>query len=92
MKLRYILLFSLFALFANKVFAQAPLEFIENQGQWGDWFSYKVPTPAGDVFLEKDGLRYLLKDGDNNYKMDYYHHGQTKVRPTLKFKLLPFIT
>lgn len=66
-------------------FAQPALEFVQNQGQWGDWFKYKVATEAGDVCLENDGFRYVLGDPDNNFKVDYFHHGQTKVRPVLKF-------
>jgi gliding motility-associated-like protein len=85
MKPRNILLYCLLVLFADKALAQAPVEFIENKGQWNEWFSYKAATPAGDVYLEKDGFRYVLQDGDNNFKVDYYHHGQTTVKPTLKF-------
>ncbi len=85
MTLRYILFCFLVFLFGVPVFAQKPIEFVENRGQWGTWFNYKAATQAGDVCLEKDGFRYVLKDPDNNFKMDYYHHGQTKVKPTLKF-------
>jgi len=85
MKTRNVLLCFFIALFAHDSFAQAPIEFIENQGQWGSWFSYKAITQGGDVCLEKDGFRYILSDADNNYKVDYYHHGQTQVKPILKF-------
>ena len=85
MKVRYILLWILFCVIAQTVYSQAPLEFIENKGQWGEWFQYKVATQSGDVCLEKDGFRYILQDPDNNYKADYYHHGQTREKPILKF-------
>lgn len=80
-----ILLCSFLCLLAQTAYPQAPLEFIENKGQWGDWFNYRVSTSAGDVCIENDGFRYILADYDNNYKLDYFHHGQTKINPLLKF-------
>jgi len=85
MKPRYILLYFILMLCGYSSVAQGPLEFIENKGQWGKWLNYKIATPSGDVLLENDGIRYVLSDHDNNYKMDYYHHGQTKVKPILNF-------
>lgn len=85
MRPRYILLYCLLALFAKSSHAQGPVEFIENQGQWGSWFKYKAATYGGDVLLEQDGFRYVLGDPDNSFKMDYYHHGQTTEKPILKF-------
>jgi len=85
MKARYILLWILFCVVAQTGYAQSTLEFVEKQGQWGDWFLYKIATQNGDVCLEKDGFRYILADPDNNYKADFYHHGQTKEKPQLKF-------
>ena len=85
MTLRYFLLYFFIIRFAYVASAQAPVEFIENKGQWGNWFKYKAATPSGDVCLKKNGIRYILSDVDNNYKMDYYHHGHTKIRPVLKF-------
>ncbi len=85
MKPQYILLYFFFTLFACTAFAQRPVEFIENKGQWGSWFKYKATTHGGEVFLEKDGLRYVLCDPTNNYKMDSFHHGQLKEKPLMKF-------
>jgi gliding motility-associated-like protein len=85
MRLRPLFLYCILLLLSGKIYAQSPLEFIENKGQWGDWFRYKVATQGGEVCLENDGFRYILSDYDNNYKMDYYHHGQTTVKPILKF-------
>ncbi len=84
MKPRCILFYCVLLLAAIRSSGQ-PVEFVQNKGQWGNWFNYKAATPAGDVLLEKDGFRYVLQDEDNNYKMDYYHHGQTKEKPVLKF-------
>lgn len=85
MKVRSILLCCCLSLIVCISYAQRPVEFVENQGQWGSWFKYRAATPGGDVLLENDGFRYVLADQDNNYKVDYYHHGQTKIIPVLKF-------
>ena len=85
MKARFILLCCFLSVVAQIACAQSPIEFVENRGQWGSWFTYRAATPGGDVLLEKDGFRYVLSDQDNNYKVDYYHHGQTKIKPRLKF-------
>jgi len=85
MKRYHLFLSCILFLFSAVCHAQQPLEFVENKGQWGNWFKYKTATPGGDVLLEKDGFRYVLQDVDNNYKVDYYHHGQTKEKPVLKF-------
>ena len=85
MKVRSILLCGLLSLITGISYAQHPVEFVENQGQWGSWFKYRAATPGGDVLLENDGFRYVLADQDNSYKVDYFHHGQTKVLPILKF-------
>ena len=85
MKARYTLLCCFLCIIAYTGYAQAPLEFIQNKGQWGSWLQYKAATQGGDVCLEKDGFRYVLADPDNGYKVDYYHHGQTKVKPVVKF-------
>ena len=85
MKARSIFICCFLSIIACTTYAQAPLDFIENKGQWGDWFQYKIATQGGDVCLEKNGFRYILEDYDNHYKVDYYHHGQTKIKPVLKF-------
>jgi gliding motility-associated-like protein len=64
---------------------QSVVEFIENQGQWGDWFLYKAETRGGDMLLEKDGFRYIVADGSNHKRVDSFHHGLSKDNPTLKF-------
>ena len=85
MKLRYTTLCCVFLLFACYAQAQAPLEFIQNQGQWGDWFQYKAETRGGDVYLENDGFRFVLAEKSNNIRLDSFHHGQKKDNPILKF-------
>ena len=85
MKWRYTLL-ALLLSFAHILYAQAPIEFIENKGQWGDWFLYRAPIRGGgDVCLERDGFRFILADKANNSRLDSFHHGQTRENPKLRF-------
>ena len=85
MKPRYYLLHCILLLAAYSSYAQSPVEFIENKGQWGDWFQYKAETKGGDVCLEKDGFRFVLADRTNNVRLDSFHHWQSKQNPILKF-------
>ena len=85
MKRLYSLLYCIFSFVAYTAHAQSPVEFIENKGQWGDWFAYKAETRGGDVLLEKDGFRFILADKSNNVRLDSFHHCQTSKNPTLRF-------
>lgn len=85
MKLRYTLLYSLLLLAAYTGYAQAPIEFIPNKGQWAPWFQYKAVSPGGEVFMENDGMRYLLCDAANVQRIDSFHIGLLKENPTMKF-------
>jgi gliding motility-associated-like protein len=85
MRPRYILLCCVLLLAAQPSYSQSSIEFIENKGQWGSWFSYKAKTAGGEVFFEKDGFRVLLSDEANVPKMDSFHHGQIRNKPIMKF-------
>lgn len=85
MKHSYIVICCFLVVIAQNAFAQSPIEFIENQGQWDSWIKYKATTPGGEVHLENDGLRYILSEETNWLKVDSFHHGQLTVAPTLKF-------
>lgn len=85
MKVRYIMLCCLLVFVGGRSYSQTPIEFVENQGQWGDWISYRANIRSGEVFLEKDGFRFLLADPTNGLKLDKFHHGQGKINPTLSF-------
>lgn len=63
----------------------APLEFIENQGQWTGDFLYKSSSGQSDVYLEKDGFRYVVGLAENKDLADAYHHGISKTPPVLKY-------
>lgn len=83
MRGRYILLFLLFI--AGKAWSQAPIEFIENRGQWYDWIKYRAKTAGGEAIIENDGFRYILCDEQNVPKIDSFHHGLLAKAPTVKF-------
>ncbi len=86
MKLRYLILVCLLFGMAESAYPQARLtEFIQNKGQWPEWIRYKATTPAGDVHLERDGMRYILCDMMNVPKMDSFHHGLMAKAPIMKF-------
>ena len=79
------LLFVFGLLCTSRALAQAPIEFIENKGQWGDWIKFKAITQGGEVHLEEDGFRYLLCDAQNAAKKDSFHVGLIRTHPTMKF-------
>ena len=85
MKLHYTLFCFVVGLISFRALGQAPVEFIQNKGQWGDWFLYKAEAHGADVLLEKDGFRFVLAEKSNNVRLDSFHHGATKVNPILKF-------
>jgi gliding motility-associated-like protein len=86
MRLRYTYLLVLLLNIPLYPHAQtAPLEFIENQGQWSGAFAYKTITGRGDIYLEQDGLTYVIGLPSNEDRMDAFKHGQIKEPPVLKF-------
>jgi gliding motility-associated-like protein len=85
MKRSPILLFCFLLFISGKIYAQAQVEFVENKGQWGNWFNYKASTKGGDICLEKDGFRYVMADPHNNSRLDSFEHGIKRDVPILKF-------
>lgn len=85
MKFIKLFLVCLLAFASASVRAYTPIEYIENKGQWGSWFSYLAHTKGGDVLLEKDGIRYILADRYNKVRLDSFHHGQIVDNPLLNF-------
>ncbi len=61
------------------------IEFVENRGQWDGPFLYKAVTGTGDVYLEKDGFKYVMGLPSNNDMVDAFKHGQIKTPPVLKY-------
>lgn len=86
MRKHYILLYCLLSCLLPHAWSQsAPTEFVENQGQWGDWIKYKAKTIAGEMDLERDGFRYILADPDNTERLDSFHHGSLAKNPVLRY-------
>jgi len=87
MKYCYLLfLLVLSSLFSFCVRAQnAPLEFIENRGQWEEPFLFKATATAADIYLEPAGITYLLSAADNATKIHDLKHGHLKDPQTLKY-------
>ena len=59
MKLLSTLLHCVFMLVACSTFAQTPIEFIENKGQWGNWFQYRATTRGSDIFIENGIIKQI---------------------------------
>lgn len=72
MKLSHILIFLLLSIFWTFNFSNAqtpPLVFVPNEGQWEEPFLYKGIAPFADIYLEKDGITYLVGAADNFEKI-----------------------
>lgn len=61
-----------------------PIEFVENQGQWQHPFLYKATTSTSDIYLEKNGITYLIGANDNPAKIHAFKIGAVKST-TLNF-------
>ncbi|MBS1776481.1 MAG: PKD domain-containing protein [Bacteroidetes bacterium] len=87
MKYRFYLLYWLLIFFYPlKAFSQnAPLEFIENQGQWSGNFQYKSSSLNSDIYLAKNSVRYVIGASNNRDLLDAFRHGSIKEQPLLKF-------
>lgn len=73
----YLLIISL--LLGFSALAQRPyIEFKENKGQWHENILYKARLPAGELFLEQNGLTYqFIKEADL-LRIDDLHHRSIK--------------
>ena len=85
MRYFYIFLICLSIGATTHCYAQRNVEFIQNKGQWGDWFEYRAETAGGDICLENSGFRFILADRGNKVKLDSFHHGHIKQAPKLRF-------
>lgn len=62
-----------------------PVTFVPNQGQWEFPFLYKGLSTHADIFLEKNGVTYLVGDEANPHKMHEWKEATTKPDVTLKY-------
>lgn len=73
----YLLIISL--LLGFSALAQRPyIEFKENKGQWHQNIIYKAKLPAGELFLEQNGLTYQFIKEDDLLRIDELHHSFIK--------------
>lgn len=63
----------------------APIEFVQNQGQWDNAFLYKAITPNADIYVEKNGFTFMLGAHDNYMKIHELKEGRLSSPQTLKF-------
>lgn len=64
--------------------AQRPyIEFKENKGQWHENVLYKAKLPAGELFLEQQGLTYQFFKEEDLHRIEELHHNFI-THPTAK--------
>lgn len=87
---RISILIILFVLCSSGVKAQQneaapPLLFVPNEGQWEQPFLYKGISPNADIYLEKEGITYVVGDEANPGKVHAFKELESTVPPVLKF-------
>lgn len=75
----------LLSTFSFSLRAQAPLQFVPNEGQWKEPFLYKCTSPNADIYLEQGGITYTVGDKDNPAKIDQAKEGGVTTPQLLKF-------
>lgn len=83
MKHKLHILFSIFLLaFSSSINAnvkEKPLiDFVENKGQWKNNVLFEASIQNGKLFLEKDGITFLLYSAEDINRMHEMHHGHIK--------------
>lgn len=59
--------------------------FIPNEGQWEEPFLYKGVGANADIYLERDGITYVVGAKDNPEKVHEYKEGHLAEPPQLSF-------
>jgi hypothetical protein len=79
----------LFGLVHSSVFAHegshAAIYFVPNLGQWQHDFKFKGISPNADIYLEHDGVKFLVGHPANNDKMAAFKNGAVTEAPILDF-------
>jgi FOG: PKD repeat len=70
---------------SNEKHDRAPLEFVENKGQWNAPFLFKASTAHSDFYLEKKGFTVVLAANDNLLKIHEMKEGKLPAPQQLKF-------
>lgn len=81
--------FALIVLFLHSLtFARsggAPLEFVENKGQWDGPFLYRSASSQGTVFLESSGFMFVIGAPGNAEKVHGIKHGELEGPVNLQY-------
>jgi gliding motility-associated-like protein len=80
-----LILLLLVCLSVSQAWAQRPVEFVQNQGQWQHNFEYKASTPQGDIYLQKGGYTINLASLENHDRIHALKHGEITEAPKLNF-------
>lgn len=64
---------------------QLSLQFVPNEGQWAAPFLYKGISANADIYLENEGITFVVGDTDNPEKIHQYKEGEIKAAPKLRF-------
>lgn len=57
----------------------AGIDFIENKGQWKSNVLFEATIPNGKLFLEKDGIMFLLYNPEDISRIHDLHHGKIQT-------------
>ena len=75
-------LFWMLLLLASPVWGQ---HFVANMGQWPEDFSYKMEYANAAVFVQKDGLRFALRDPNSTHEMLDAHGRHALPKDPVKY-------
>ncbi|MFT4062849.1 MAG: PKD domain-containing protein [Edaphocola sp.] len=78
-----LLFFIVFSGFMGSALAQ--LQFVPNEGQWAEPFLYKAILPNTDIYLEQNGLTYVVGAAANAEKIHAHKEKATNHDDTLFF-------
>ncbi len=63
----------------------APLQFVQNQGQWKEPFLYKATSPEAEVYLEPTGFTYVIGAAGNHELIHAFKHNEVSAPPVLRY-------
>lgn len=73
--MRWLLAIATLLSFGPVLAVNAPaVPFVENKGQWPEHVLYRALVPGGALFVERDALTYVLRQGG-----PMHHHGQADL-------------
>ncbi|MCK9480733.1 MAG: gliding motility-associated C-terminal domain-containing protein [Bacteroidia bacterium] len=75
--MRLILLLLLFSLGVNPATLKAQEGFVKNLGQWEGDFVMKAAIKGGFIFLEKQGMTWILYNSDSLHKLQHDRYTKT---------------